>query len=199
MTDALRKAGVKVKKSATSGQAPSDATELARVESLKMSKLAQLTATPSDNFFAEELAKGLGGGTTAGGARAVVRFARSRGARVRLADGSGLSRSDRAAPQQVVRYLVKERSQPEYRALYGALPIAGVNGTLFDRMRSGRAHKHCRAKTGTLNGVSALSGYCSSRGGHTLVFSILMNGVSDLYRAHSLQDRMAQSIAGYSG
>jgi D-alanyl-D-alanine carboxypeptidase/D-alanyl-D-alanine-endopeptidase (penicillin-binding protein 4) len=199
MTDALRAAGVTVKKSATTGRAPGGAIELARVESLKMSKLAQLTDTPSDNFFAEELAKGLGGGTTAGGASAVVRFARSRGARVRLADGSGLSHSNRASPQDVVRYLIKERSQPESKALYGALAIAGVNGTLASRMRSGPAHKHCRAKTGTLNGVSALSGYCSSRGGHTIVFSILMNGVSSNSRAHSLQDRMAQAIAGYSG
>ena len=199
MTDALRSAGVTVKKSATSGRAPAGAVELARVESLKMSKLAQLTGTPSDNFFAEELAKGLGGGSTAGGARSVVRFARSRGARVRLFDGSGLSHSDRAAPQDVVRYLMKERSQTEYRALYNALPIAGVNGTLVARMRSGPAHKRCRAKTGTLNGVSALSGFCSSRRGHTIVFSILMNGVSSLYRAHSLQDQMAQSLAGYSG
>jgi D-alanyl-D-alanine carboxypeptidase/D-alanyl-D-alanine-endopeptidase (penicillin-binding protein 4) len=199
LTDALRKQGVTVRNKARSGQTPSQAVELARVESLPMSRLAQLTAIPSDNFFAETLAKGLGGGSTSGGARAIVRFARKRGAKIRLADGSGLSRSDQAAPRYVVRYLTKVRKRREGDALYSALPIAGVNGTLYDRMRSGRAHRHCRAKTGTLIGVSTLSGYCRSRGGHTLAFSILMNGVSDIYRAHALQDRMAQSIASYSG
>jgi D-alanyl-D-alanine carboxypeptidase/D-alanyl-D-alanine-endopeptidase (penicillin-binding protein 4) len=94
---------------------------------------------------------------------------------------------------------VKERSEPEYKSLYAALPIAGVNGTLFDRMRSGPAHHRCRAKTGTLNGVSALSGYCRSHGGHLIAFSILMNGVSDIYRAHYLQDKMAQAMAAYAG
>ena len=199
LTDALRKLGVKVRKSAARGRAPDDAIELARVESLPMSRLAQLTAVPSDNYFAETLAKWVGGGTTTAGTRAIVRFARSRGARIKLADGSGLSRADRAAPQEVVDFLVNERSQDEYRAFYAALPIAGVNGTLYDRMRSGPAHHRCRAKTGTLIGVSTLSGYCRSHGGHQIAFSILMNGVTNVYRAHYLQDKMAQAIASYAG
>ena len=48
-------------------------------------------------------------------------------------------------------------------------------------------------------GVSALSGYCRARDGHTLVFSILMNGIGDIYYAHTLQDRMAQAIAAFNG
>jgi D-alanyl-D-alanine carboxypeptidase/D-alanyl-D-alanine-endopeptidase (penicillin-binding protein 4) len=199
LTDALRREGVEVRKSARRGTTPSGAAVLAGVRSLPMSRIAQLTAIPSDNWFAETLAKALGDGTTAGGARTIVRFARRHGGRVRLADGSGLSRSDQAAPQEVVRYLDHEQSEPEFDALFSALPIAGVNGTLFDRMRSGPAHHRCHAKTGTLNGVSALSGYCRSRGGHTLIFSILMNGQSSIDHAHAVQDRMAQSIANYAG
>ena len=72
-------------------------------------------------------------------------------------------------------------------------------GTLAHRMQSGDAHHNCRAKTGTLNGVSALSGYCRSRSNHVLFFSILMNGQSSDSHAHSLQDDMAQHIAGYDG
>jgi D-alanyl-D-alanine carboxypeptidase/D-alanyl-D-alanine-endopeptidase (penicillin-binding protein 4) len=199
LTDALRNRGVTVRKSARAGTAPSGALELARVESLRMSRLAELTGKPSDNFFAELFAKGIGGGTTAGGAKAIVRFAKQRGVTVRLSDGSGLSHSNQAAPQAVVRYLVKERTEPEANALFGALPIAGVDGTLAQRMTSGPAYRHCRAKTGTLRGVSALSGYCRTRGGHTLFFSILMNGQGSDSYAHSLQDRMAQAIAGYAG
>jgi serine-type D-Ala-D-Ala carboxypeptidase/endopeptidase (penicillin-binding protein 4) len=199
LTDALQRLGVKVSKSARSGRAPSGAVELASIRSMAMSRIAQLTALPSDNFFAELLAKGLGDGTTAGGARSIVRFAHKRGAEVHLSDGSGLSRSNQAAPQDVVRFLDHERDTPEFDALYSALPIAGVNGTLFDRMRSGPAHHHCRAKTGTLSGVSALSGYCESRGGSTLIFSILMNGQGSDSYAHSIQDKMAQSMAKYKG
>src|SRR5437764_527342 len=85
---------------------------------------------------------------------------------------------------------------PSYAA---ARPIAGVDGTLAHRMTSGYAHHNCRAKTGTLNGVSALSGYCRSRSNHILFFSILMNGQSSDSYAHSIQDDMAQHMAGYKG
>jgi D-alanyl-D-alanine carboxypeptidase/D-alanyl-D-alanine-endopeptidase (penicillin-binding protein 4) len=199
LTDALRSRGVKIGHTAKAGRAPSAAAELARSASLPIRRLTQLTALPSDNYFAELLAKGIGGGTTAGGARAVVRFARKRGAQIRLSDGSGLSRSNQAPPQEIVRYLDNERPTPEFIAFFDSLPIAGVNGTLYNRMRSGPARGHCRAKTGTLHDVSALSGYCKSSGGHTLIFSILMNGQSDTGHAESLEDRMAQSMAKYKG
>jgi D-alanyl-D-alanine carboxypeptidase/D-alanyl-D-alanine-endopeptidase (penicillin-binding protein 4) len=199
LTSALRNLGIKVGKHAKSGHAPSGAEELARTKSLPMSRIAALTAQPSDNFFAELLAKGLGDGTTASGARAIERFADRRGAKVSLSDGSGLSRSNKAAPQEVVRYLHHEMDADEFKTFEDALPTAGESGTLADRMRSGAAHKHCHAKTGTLYGVSALSGYCDARGGSRLIFSILMNGVSSDSYAHSIQDRMARSMANYGG
>jgi serine-type D-Ala-D-Ala carboxypeptidase/endopeptidase (penicillin-binding protein 4) len=199
LAGALKKLGVKIGGASKSRHAPADAEELAHVRSLPMSRIAQLTLLPSDNFFAELLAKGLGDGTTAGGSDVVESYARRRHATVHLSDGSGLSRADQAAPQEVVQYLDHEMDAPEFDTLWSALPIAGVNGTLADRMRSGPAHHHCRAKTGTLYGVSALSGYCDSRGGSRLIFSILMNGQGSDDYAHSLQDRMAQSMANYKG
>ena len=72
--------------------------------------------------------------------------------------------------------------------------MAGQSGTLVDRMRRGAARGRCHAKTGTISGVSALSGYCESRGGDTYVFSFLMNGVN-VYGARRLQDRMANALA----
>jgi serine-type D-Ala-D-Ala carboxypeptidase/endopeptidase (penicillin-binding protein 4) len=81
-----------------------------------------------------------------------------------------------------------------------SLAVAGRTGTLTRRMRGTAARGRCRAKTGTLNGVSTLSGYCF-RGGedveHAVIFSLLMNRV-DVYRAHLVQDRMATLIARYS-
>ena len=77
-----------------------------------------------------------------------------------------------------------------------SLPIAGQDGTLFDRMRRGPARCRCRGKTGTLSNVSALSGYCEARSGDNYAFSILMNGVYPP-GARRLQDRMLQAIAKY--
>jgi D-alanyl-D-alanine carboxypeptidase/D-alanyl-D-alanine-endopeptidase (penicillin-binding protein 4) len=137
-------------------------------------------------------------GTTRGGARSAMTYARSLGVRVKLVDGSGLSRSNRAAPKQVARLLDRLRDQPGFSQLYASLPIAGRDGTLAPRLRHGPARGRCRAKTGTLTGVSALSGYCRSRSGRTLVFSVLMNS-ANVYTARSVQDRVAQALAGYRG
>jgi D-alanyl-D-alanine carboxypeptidase len=82
----------------------------------------------------------------------------------------------------------------EFDAWYASLPVAGRDGTLRDRMRSGAARGRCRGKTGTLSNVSALSGYCTARSGELYAFSILMNGVYTP-GARVLQDRMAQAIA----
>jgi D-alanyl-D-alanine carboxypeptidase/D-alanyl-D-alanine-endopeptidase (penicillin-binding protein 4) len=199
LAGALKKLHVKIGAASKARHAPVDADELARVRSLPMDRIAQLTLLPSDNFFAELLAKGLGDGTTAGGSDVLEAFARKRHAAVRLSDGSGLSRANQAPPQEIVQFLDQELDAPEFDALWSALPIAGVNGTLAGRMRSGPAHHSCRAKTGTLYGVSALSGYCDSRGGKRLIFSILMNGQSSDSYAHQLQDKMVQSMANYRG
>lgn len=199
LAGALRSLGVDIGKDAKRGEAPSGADELASAKSLPMSRIAALTAQPSDNFFAELLAKGLGDGTTASGARAIERYADERGADVNLSDGSGLSRSNKASPQEIARYLQHQMAASSFVDFFRALPTAGETGTLADRMESGPAHKHCHAKTGTLYGVSALSGYCDARGGSRLIFSILMNGVSSDSYAHSIQDRMARSMANYNG
>jgi len=201
LVGALKRRGIKVKNASRTGRAPAAAEVLASVDSPPMARLARITNKPSDNFFAEMLLKGLGleatgRGTTKRGARTAAAFARRLGVRVRLVDGSGLSRGNRAAPEHVVRLLKKLRERAEeYDALYASLPVAGRDGTLSGRMRSGPARGRCRGKTGTLSNVSALSGYCRARNGDTYAFSILMNGVSP-YGARGIQDRMAQAIAG---
>ena len=64
-------------------------------------------------------------------------------------------------------------------------------------MHGTAAAGRCRTKTGTLTGVSALSGYCFNRSGRKMIFSILMNGVRDLNLAHLEQDRIAAAVASY--
>jgi D-alanyl-D-alanine carboxypeptidase/D-alanyl-D-alanine-endopeptidase (penicillin-binding protein 4) len=188
---------------AATSAAPATGVVLANVESPPMSTLVSITNKDSDNFFAETLVKDIGReasgvGSTSAGVRAVRAFAASAGAQVQLVDGSGLDRGDRASPQAVVRLLLSERKQPEFPALLASLPIAGVDGTIYNRMRTGAAKRNCQAKTGSLTGVSALSGFCTTRSGRTVAFSFLMNGISVSY-ARTLQDRMAQALAGWTG
>jgi D-alanyl-D-alanine carboxypeptidase/D-alanyl-D-alanine-endopeptidase (penicillin-binding protein 4) len=92
------------------------------------------------------------------------------------ADGSGLSRRNRATPDALVTLLKAMAAQAEAGDLfYRSLPVAGVTGTLRNRFRDTAAHGRMRAKTGTLRGVRALSGYLESTHYGTLVFSILIN------------------------
>ncbi|HEX8855990.1 MAG TPA: D-alanyl-D-alanine carboxypeptidase/D-alanyl-D-alanine-endopeptidase [Thermoleophilaceae bacterium] len=200
---ALESRGISVRGQAQAGMAPPDAAPIATEQSPPMSRLVRLTIKPSDNFFAETLLKDLAAlkgapGTTAAGARAARSFATRLGLRARIVDGSGLARGNQASPRMVVGLLDRVRARPEFQDLFDALPVAGVDGTLHDRMRSGAAKSRCRAKTGTLSNVSALSGFCQSRGGDLIAFSFLMNRVR-VTGARSLQDRMANALAAYNG
>jgi len=196
---ALESRGIAVRAAPRSGVAPPEAAVLASVDSPAMADIVRMTNKPSDNYFAEMLLKDVGRqaagqGTTAGGARVAADFARDLGARARLVDGSGLSRSNRASPRGIVRLLTGMQGRDEFDAWYASLPIAGRDGTLSTRMRSGAARGRCHAKTGTLSNVSALSGYCEALSGDLYAFSILMNGVYPP-GARQLQDRMAQALA----
>jgi serine-type D-Ala-D-Ala carboxypeptidase/endopeptidase (penicillin-binding protein 4) len=202
LKSALKGVGIRVRGAARAGRTPGGAEVLASVDSPPMARIVRIMNKPSDNFFAEMLVKDLAyqvykRGTTRRGAALAAGFARRLGARAHLADGSGLSRTDRASPAAVVRLLTAMQNREEFTAFYNSLPIAGRDGTLVHRMRRGPARGRCHAKTGTLSNVSALSGYCRALSGDTYVFSFLMNAVSPI-GARAIQDRMAQAIAGVS-
>ncbi len=199
----LRRHGVKVKARVAIRQAPARGTEpLGAVRSPRMSRLTNETDVDSNNFFAEMLLKGIGAyyggaGSTRAGARVVESFARNHGSAVHAVDGSGLTRTNKASPAAVVRLLRAVRSEDFGGAFVRSLAIAGREGTVADRMRGSAAAGHCRTKTGTISGVSNLSGYCFNRSGKSMVFSILMASVRNLDLAHLEQDRMAALIARY--
>jgi D-alanyl-D-alanine carboxypeptidase/D-alanyl-D-alanine-endopeptidase (penicillin-binding protein 4) len=162
-----------------------------------------LTNVPSDNFLAEMLVKDLGAefseaGTTAAGVGVVRAQLAALGVTPQVVDGSGLSRADRTTPRQVVHLLEAMHGQEVAGAFEGSLAVAGRTGTIRRRMRGTPAQDRCRAKTGTLIGVSALAGLCDSAGGHTIAFAMLMNRTS-VARAHGVQDRVAAAIARYDG
>jgi D-alanyl-D-alanine carboxypeptidase/D-alanyl-D-alanine-endopeptidase (penicillin-binding protein 4) len=201
LDDALGARGIAVRLKPRSGVTPAEAQVLASVDSPAMERLIKLTNKPSDNFFAEMLLKGLahqagGVGTTRGGAQVAASFASRLGSRATLVDGSGLARANRASPAAIVKLLRAMYVRPDFDTFVDSLPIAGQDGTLFDRMRRGAARFRCRGKTGTLSNVSALSGYCEASSGDNYAYSILMNGVYPP-GARRLQDRMLQAIAKY--
>jgi serine-type D-Ala-D-Ala carboxypeptidase/endopeptidase (penicillin-binding protein 4) len=198
---ALRRAGVAVSGGTGIGSAGPDALPLADVTSPPLAAIVRFMDRTSDNFTSELLLKQLstvgdGIGTTAGGAAVVRSVLASAGVPlrgVRVVDGSGLSRLDRVTPRALVAVLRAAWENPEIRGPFlSSLPIAGVNGTLEDRMRRPPARGNVLAKTGTTSIASALSGFVKRR----FVFSVIQNGrpVSTWW-ARRAQDRFATVLA----
>ena len=202
LAQSLRGAGVRISTAVALATAPPFSTELARIESPPLTEIVNTTDVYSDNHFAEMLIKLLGArfggtGSTAAGAQVVEQFARAHGSAVHAVDGSGLTRSNRASPKQVVGLLRSMRGDPVGDEFIQDLALAGHEGTVADRMHGTAAYGRCRTKTGTLTGVSNLSGYCFNRDGKLMIFSILMGSVGSLSLAHAEQDLIAAEIASY--
>jgi D-alanyl-D-alanine carboxypeptidase/D-alanyl-D-alanine-endopeptidase (penicillin-binding protein 4) len=150
----------------------------------------------SRNFHAEVLGKLLGrlvfggAGTIAKGARAIERFTEARGLEVVANDASGLSYANRVSARDLVRLLWFAESRPWGGALWAGL-AGGDQGTLEDRLLGVRV----RAKTGTLIGISALSGWVwLEREGRWGEFSILSRGMSKS-QAVAIEDRIVRIVA----
>ena len=197
----MRGARIKARGSNRPGVAPPGVRLLATVHSPPMSVLLKLTDTPSDDFFAEMLTKQLGlrfggGGTTAAGATVIGQAVAQLGITPTIVDGSGLSRRDRTSPLQVVALLRSVWPAATGRSLLGALPVVGVTGTVQRIGRRTPAQGRCQAKTGTLNYVTNLAGYCRSRGGHELAFAAFLDGPSN-EQGTRLLTSMVGAIARY--
>jgi D-alanyl-D-alanine carboxypeptidase/D-alanyl-D-alanine-endopeptidase (penicillin-binding protein 4) len=198
----LGKVGV-TKKVSVSPTATLETPTLAIHSSPTIAELVSITNHPSDNFYAETLLKLLGaragtGGSTAKGITAVQEALRALGVRAKMVDGSGLSRVDRVSPHQIVRLLAAMAGRDEGESFRESLAAPGEWGTLQHRMTRTAARGSCRAKTGTLIGVSALSGYCFDMAGHTIVFSLIENGVCAVC-VKKLEDQMVPMLARYEG
>jgi D-alanyl-D-alanine carboxypeptidase/D-alanyl-D-alanine-endopeptidase (penicillin-binding protein 4) len=199
---ALVAAGVRVDRKAALGTASTGASLLAQKRSRTLARIVRTMDKTSDNFFAEMLVKELGArlrgsGSTRAGLRVARNVLAERGvplARVALYDGSGLSDWDRLTARALVAIAISAWSDPEiHDAFVGSLPIAGIDGTLEDRMETQPAYRDVWAKTGTTDGASTLSGYV----GPKFVFSILMNANPVPYSsARRAQDRAGQVLAG---
>jgi D-alanyl-D-alanine carboxypeptidase/D-alanyl-D-alanine-endopeptidase (penicillin-binding protein 4) len=115
---------------------------------------------------------------------------------IRMVDGSGLSRYNLTSPDQLTTLLKYVYSNHKFNVEFmSALPTGGWDGTLTNRMDSIEDERGIRAKTGTMSGVSCLSGFAFTKSGEPLVFSLMMNGYigsSTPYR--NLQDKICEIL-----
>ena len=192
------------------GSAPKGAQVLAQVRSAPIVRIVEQMLTVSDNVLAECLARqvAIARGVSAsfdGAADAVRQELVELGADIsgeQLVDGSGLSPQDRLSPALLVNVLrvAASSEHPTLHALFPGLPVAGYEGTLEDRYRTGPAAAFAgmvRAKTGTLTGVSTLSGVVEDTDGRTLAFAFMADQVppGGTLGAEAALDNLAGSLA----
>ena len=207
--DRLHARGIRVTGTVRRGVTPTSAQALATWSSPVTGALARLLKD-SSNLTAELLVKTMGRhvtgetGTAAGGLDALrgvlADYIGLDPAAYRFADGSGLSWYNYVSPDQIVDLLTAAYHDSAVGGSFReALPIAGVDGSLRNRMKGTAAMGNLRAKTGTLTGVSCLSGYVNTRDGEPLVFSIMMNNfVGPASTARRTQDEIGVLLAGFS-
>jgi D-alanyl-D-alanine carboxypeptidase/D-alanyl-D-alanine-endopeptidase (penicillin-binding protein 4) len=205
---ALERRGIRVDNPTAFGTAPLSAREVAALESMPLSQLAIPFLKLSNNGIAEILVKTLGRhvygeGSWQIGMQVVAEYLARVGldpATLRLRDGSGLSRLNLVSARDMTALLVAARREAWFQQFYDALPIAGVadrltGGSLRFRMVGTPAERNVRAKTGTLTGVSTLSGYATGQGGALLAFSILINNFIGA-APRDLEDAIAVALVG---
>ena len=174
--------GIRVTGKAEKGITPNNAGTLTE-STILLKDLIKIMDKHSDNFLAECLFKTIGAVSTGeqGNAfystQAVMRFIKDNGIFSKgtsLVDGSGLSRYDLVTVGAIGGVLEKMYfDQKNYKDFYNALSVAGVDGTLRNRMTGTPAENNFHGKTGTLNGVSSLSGYLRLTNGTDLIISIV--------------------------
>lgn len=204
LTVALRDIGVKVAGKARSGQVPARASMLAAQSSAPLRVLLKRMNKASDNYFAEIVLKGLGkdvhgDGSTYSGVRlsqATLEAMDIPAAAYVIRDGSGLSYGNRLTPAAIVRLLGAMSQRPDFEVFYDSLAVAGDDGTLAERMEDTAAEGNARAKTGTLNIATSLSGYVTTANGHLLAYAILVKGDPvDWEAANEAQDEIVAALA----
>jgi D-alanyl-D-alanine carboxypeptidase/D-alanyl-D-alanine-endopeptidase (penicillin-binding protein 4) len=205
----LARRGVKVAGRQRSGEVPQKVRLLVSHVSEPLSVLIREVNKSSNNFMAEQILKTLGAetfgrpGTWQKGLDAVARFLEEMGiarGSYQMQNGSGLYDADRFTAQLVVQVL--QRAYRDFRIgadYVASLAVAGADGTVTHRMEGSAAERYVRAKTGTLDGVTCLSGFAGASGRPPLAFSVLMNAVPDTSAAEArhVQDNLAELLVHF--
>ncbi len=183
---------------------PGTAEELARVESPTFGELAATMLLSSDNQNADQLANEIGfrfglGSIADGTARIAealdewcLDLSGTSG------DGSGLSRDNWRSASEFRRLLAQAQRKPWFTWFKESLPIAGQTGTLAARFNGTDAEGRIHAKTGSIIGGKALSGYGTSVGGRAFTFSLIINGAPDrVVDAQPAMDSLITELAAH--
>ena len=197
----LRRAGVEIAGKVRKGSVPEEAHDLLSHTSMPLSLILRGLNKFSNNFVAEQILKTVGAeiygspGTTINGLRAMheyMKLLEYESEKFIILDGSGLSRQNRLSPDQIVSVLQDMYGDlGVYPEFVSALGVMGRDGNVIKRMNRHSGSARARVKTGTLNSVSALSGYFQSADGERFAFSILMNDLKcSGRRARALQDQI---------
>jgi serine-type D-Ala-D-Ala carboxypeptidase/endopeptidase (penicillin-binding protein 4) len=198
----MRTAKIRARAARSSAKTPARARLLATVSSPPLSVLTRLMDVPSDDLFAELLTKqlgvlfGHGGSISAGAAVISSTIVSTYDLHPRILDGSGLSRSDRSSPLEVVDLLSKLWQTAVGNELKASLPLVGEQGTVATIAAHTAARGRCVAKTGTLDYVTNLAGYCDSRGHAPVAFAVFIDGPGN-WTALTLLGRIVTAIARY--
>ncbi|HEV7889814.1 MAG TPA: D-alanyl-D-alanine carboxypeptidase/D-alanyl-D-alanine-endopeptidase [Pyrinomonadaceae bacterium] len=189
----------------------SSLVEIATRQSPPLSVIAAQTLKPSQNLYAELILRALGKATSANpkqtseeaGIAAVKEFIPRAGVapdRLVMLDGSGLSRANLVTAESTLRLLIYMNQHRASVVFREALPVAGLDGTLRNRMKGTPAQNNVRAKTGTLGTATSLSGYLFSAAGERLVFSLMINNPPrDTDPRAGFTDAIAVLLASFTG
>src|SRR5688572_5284365 len=207
LKEALEARGLSVAESdsASRGSSPGVLDTVAVVLSPPLREIMPVFEKPSQNQIGEILLRTLGLERTGVGipdsGRAVVErqlleWGVTRDGFV-VRDGSGLSRYNYLSPETIVRVLDVMLRDTVFQVFYGALPVAGIDGTLANRMKGTHAEANARAKTGFIAHARSLSGYVTSADGRVLIYSLLCNNWTIPVRAvERVQDSIVAKLAG---
>lgn len=201
----LAAAGVVVEGGTTIASDPyplEECVPVVRHEGVRLARALQVMNKESENFWAEQVfrtvAAEVGGeGSWTKGVEVATKTLEDLGISreaFTLADGSGLSRENRFSARGLTALLAAVYERDVRDALVRSLPIAGIDGSLANRQRGTRAQGHVRAKTGTIDRASTLSGYAQLPGGEVVAFSFLCNDIPLASRARALQDRLVEAL-----
>ncbi len=182
---------------------PEGAWEQVAAHTSNLAETLAVTNKRSQNFYAESLAKllgwkKLGEGSWPNAVEAIAASLAALGvdrAQFTLADGSGMSRANQATPRVVTTLLEKMYFHAYGREFLQSLPFSGEEDLSWKRRLATAPYRgNVFAKTGTLNGVSTLSGYARAISGRVYAFSILMNQVNGNWAAHAAQDKIVRTL-----
>ncbi len=199
----MRSQGINLSVTLGKGKVPQRCTEIVRYRT-GIDKVLSRMMKKSDNLYAESMfyqiahANSTNPGRASDASGAVKRLLYRLGldpVNYTIADGSGLSLYSYVTAEMLVKLLrFAYDNRSIYNHLYPALPIAGVDGTLENRMKTAPCRNNVHAKTGTVSGVSTLAGYCQASNGHDLCFAILNQGVVKASDGRAFQDRICEAL-----